>query len=141
MYYDDVSLPRDPSHDLSNSFAFLTKIKYGGPIGKIAAVGITFFVTLCFGLLAAWGNLYLVGGIVVVAFLSLIFLISRIEAVFKSNPEMATLEGREVIQYRQIELKSKNHAPIPVVEKTTDPELPQVSPPLLAGGADEKEDD
>jgi len=97
-------------------------------------------VTLCVLAAAAWGHPHLLGAILLVGFSSLIFLVWRIEAVFKSNPEMAILEGKEIIQYRQIELKSKDHAPIQVIEITTDPELPERSSPLLAAEVDERED-
>jgi hypothetical protein len=117
---------------LGNAFGFLTKIKYGGPVGKIAAVGIVFFLTLCCLTLAARASRILLGAILGGALLGLVFLVSRIEAIFRSNPEMSTLEGKEIIEYRQIESRSKNHEPKRVIEVTRDPELPpHVAAPLL----------
>jgi hypothetical protein len=124
MYVGAMTRSYEPKEGLGSAFSFLTKIKYGGIIGKVAAVGIVFFLTLCCLTFAARASQILLGAILGVAVLGLVFLVSRIEAIFRSNPEMSTLEGKEIIEYQQVTLHSKNHEPKRVVEVTKDPELP-----------------
>ena len=122
------------------TFSFLTKVTYGGIIGKIAAITIVFFLLLCCFVFAARASPILMGALLLVALVALIFVVLRIEAIFKANPEMATLEGTEVIKYRQAELKSKNHSAIAIIDVTKDPELPVRPDGLQLTTSDEGED-
>jgi hypothetical protein len=102
-----------PSDPHQSSFAFLTKIKYGGPLGKLAALGIAFLVFLGCMIPAARNLPWLLAGMLLTGFAAIVFMTLRIEALFKANPKLATLEGREVLRYLQIELKSRNHPAVP----------------------------
>jgi hypothetical protein len=120
-----VNKPSDSNQSLSQNLGFLTKIKYGGPLGKMTALGACLFITLCAIIFAARGNPYLLAGVLLIAFVSFVFLILQLREVFQSNPELATLEGREVIEYRKTELRFKHTGAVPVIEIVTDPDLPE----------------
>jgi len=136
-----VAIPSDPNQSSSHNFGFLTRIKYGGPLGKITAVGACFFITLLAIVAASRGNPYVLGGTLLIAFVSLLFVVSQIRHIFTANPELSTLEGREVLEYRKTELKFKHTAAMPVVEITTDPELQDPSTTLLSSQSTDDEED
>jgi hypothetical protein len=50
-----------------HNLGFLTKIKYGGRLGKMTAVAACFFVLLLAVVLASRGNLYILGCVVLIA--------------------------------------------------------------------------
>ncbi len=123
-----MSPTRDP---FQSSLAFLTRLKYGGPVGKITALAVTFFIVLG-GLIPAARNMpLLLVAILLAAFGGLVFAILRIEAIFKTNPDMATLEGKEILEFRRLEVKSRGGPPTPVDTSRTDPTLPPPRPFLL----------
>lgn len=117
-----MAIQSDPNQRSSHNFGFLTRIKYGGPLGKMTAVAACFFIVLLAVVIASRGNPYVLGGVVLIGLISLIFIVSQMKQVFSANPRMATLEGTEVIRYLEIELKSRNHE---VVRGTVMGTLPQ----------------
>lgn len=119
------------------SFGFLTKMKYGGIVGKVAAIGIVFFLVLCAAIAFGHSFMWVIVLCVFAALAGLIFILNKIQKLFEINPELATLEGTEIIRYKQSELASKNHPVITVTALTTDPEL-SAPQGLLENGVDEE---
>jgi len=133
--------PSDPNQSISRNFGFLTKIRYGGVLGKVLAIGASFFVTLCFLAVASWGNPYLLGGIAVIAFVGFLFLVWQMKTIFMAHPDLVTLEGKEVIDYRQLELRLKGKQPRVVEEMMESPALPPPNNLLLFPESKERKDD
>jgi hypothetical protein len=128
---------RDPNQSSSHNFGFLTKVKYGGALGKITAVAASFFITLCFLTAASWHNPYLLGGIALMATGSLVFLVLQMKSIFLAYPKMATLEGTEVLRYVEIELKSRNQDVFKAIEiEDIPPELILDQPNALSVASD-----
>jgi len=105
----DVILGRISSH-LGASAETLHKVKFGrGTVGKVALVAIFAIAAIGVSTYRLDGEVAIFGiGAVVVVTLSVLGLILYIVI---ERPELAVLEGMELVQYKQITLGAKNMPP------------------------------
>jgi hypothetical protein len=75
------------------------------------------------------------------AFAGLVFSVLQIEATFRENPDRATLEGKEIIEYRHLELRLKGKQTVPVREIKGSPAVPPPNNVLIFPEAKERKHD
>jgi len=117
------------SFDFLKSLGFLQRITYGGPVGKIGAVGVTALIVIGAVVMSCWGNqlVHLAGlGTVFAIVLVVLFFIRQI---VNEHPQLATLEGKQVVDFTQLQLAAKYHPALPDPSTSIDPEPPMIEAP------------
>ena len=106
-------------------------------MGKLTAIAVAALLVVAVAMVSGWGNqtVLLCGlGIVVVIVFGAFW---RITMTLEKHPELALLEGTEIIRYRQLELAAKNSPAIPITQAIADPSPP---PPQEIEGPTEEEE-
>jgi len=95
--------PTPNSWPLSKPLEFLQKVKYGGVVGKKAAMGIAALLVLGIAIFAVWGKEYAVLMIVGMVFVVLLTSFLSIDKTLAAHPELALMDGSEIVRIREIE--------------------------------------
>jgi hypothetical protein len=124
---------------LSKPLEFLQKVKYGGAVGKQAAVVIVALLVLGIALICNWGQIAAVYVVVpcVIAILA-IGLIS-VQRTLDKHPNVAIMEGAEYVEFHRLELAAKNIPVLPETPLIADPAsaVKQIEPPVIDEGEDQ----
>ena len=102
---------------------FLQKVKYGGPVGKKAAIAMVALIVVAVSLpVAGWlgltGAVYVALGLIVVIFFGAM---RSIDTTVERFPELAMMDGMEVVAYKKVALAAKNQPSIPDTPRMIDP--------------------
>jgi hypothetical protein len=112
-------------HHLGVSSESLQKIKLGrGAVGKITTVAVVALIAIGAIGFRISGTLWLFGVIGVLALITVASLLAILYVIIK-QPELAVLEGAELIRYKQVTLGMKGHPILP----PSGPPIPE-PPPL-----------
>ena len=118
----------------SKPLEFLHKVKYGGAVGKVTALSVTALLVTAVAMVSGWGKetLLLVGmGTVLIILLATFWMIHR---TLEKYPDLALMDGTEIVAYRKIELAAKNRPMLSNSISISDP-----TPPLIEGPREEEE--
>jgi hypothetical protein len=118
----------------SKPLEFLHKVKYGGAVGKITALSVTALLVIAVAMISGWGKeALLFGGIgaVIVILLAAFWMIHR---TLEKYPDLALMDGTEIVAYKKIELAAKNRPVLSDSVSISDP-----TPPLLEALREEEE--
>ncbi len=103
----------------------LHKIKFGsGAVGKIALAAVFAFLALA----AASMKMGATGAIVDVVAIVVIFvsMVGAIIYIVQKQPELAVLEGMELVRYKQVTIGAKDFKPEKELPPVPDPKLPEL---------------
>jgi hypothetical protein len=137
-------LPQEPSiidqiiakitSTLGLSSESLYKVKFGsGAVGKLSGVALVALLAIALGIYRSGADGILIGiGAVLVVFVSTA---GAILYIVKVRPEVAVMEGMELVQYKQVTLAAKGHIP------DISDRLPPVPDPLSLPAKGEKENE
>ena len=122
--------PQNPrTWPFSKPLEFLQKVKYGGAVGKLTAICVAALLVIAVGMVSAWGN----ETVHLVAFGIIVFLVLvtfwRIAKTLEKHPELALMDGTEIIAYKRVELAAKNHPMLIDSMTIPDPAPPQIEAP------------
>ncbi len=128
------AVPYPAKDALFKPLGFLQKVKYRGAVGKQTAITVVVLIVLGIALLSVWGQteaVYFIVATVVFVFLSALFAIHKTLA---KHPELALLDGLELVEYKKLDIAAKNMRRIPDTIDAADPQ------PALLEAADDSEE-
>ncbi len=110
----------------SKPLEFLQKVKYGGAVGKQAVIAVVALIVLGIAILSLWGQMTAVLAIVIVVFAVFVISLASIHKTLQKHPELALMDGTEIIAYKKLEMtaKSMKIEPGPLMGRPENPPPP-----------------
>ena len=102
------------------------KIKFGGVVGRIALLAVAGVLAIGYATAHASPIGALIG-IVAIVFI-ILCVVGFALYVVKTRPELAILEGTQVLRYRQLTIRAKDYSPESPMPPVPDPGLPKLPP-------------
>jgi hypothetical protein len=129
---------QDQHWPFSKSLEFLHKVKYGGAVGKKAAITNVALIVLAIALVAVWGKVYAVLLIALGVLIVFGGSLKSIDKTLEKHPELALLDGTEMVAMKKLEMAAKNVPILPEAPLILDPEAPEGL--IEASASDQGED-
>lgn len=92
----------------SKPLEFLQKVKYGGAVRKKTVIICVALIVLGVCALTLWHQTYAILAIAGIVLLIVFFGLRSIDGTLEKHPQLALMDGTEIIRYREIELASKD---------------------------------
>jgi len=113
----------------SKPLEFLQKVKYGGAVGKLTAITVAALLVVAVISVSSWNNEKVhIGGLIVVLFLVLAAF-WRISRTLQKHPELALMDGTEIITFKRLEMAAKNQPILADSPMVSDPTPLLIEPP------------
>jgi hypothetical protein len=129
-------MPDQQQWPFAKPMEFLQKVKYGGVVGKKTVIAVVLLLILGTAIVAVHGQTLPILLIVAVAVIACFGALHSLDQSVKAHPELALMDGGEIVAYRKVELAAKN---VSIVHLEALP-VPDPNPPLLEGGEQPEED-
>lgn len=97
----------------SKPLEFLHKVKYGGAVGKKTVTACVTLLILGVAIIAMWGQVYPILVVVVLAFAVFYRFNESVDKTLKAHPDLALMDGTEIVRIREMELGAKGMPPSP----------------------------
>jgi hypothetical protein len=121
--------PNQQAWPFTKPLEFLQKVKYGGAVGKLAAITVAALIVVAVIMASAWNNERVhIGGLIVVVLLVLAAF-WRIAKTLDKHPELALLDGTEIVTMKRLEMAAKNKPVLEGSPMISDPAPPLIEPP------------
>lgn len=92
---------------LSKPLEFLHRVKYGGAVGKLTVIAVSAILVCGVGMISGWGDPKVIFG-AIMAILFIVWLSFRqIGQTLNDHPELALMDGTEIVRIREIEVAAK----------------------------------
>jgi hypothetical protein len=102
------------------------KIKFGGVVGRLTLLAVAGVVAIGYAT-AHTSPIGALIGIVAIVFI-ILCVVGLALYVVKTRPELAILEGTQVLRYRQLTIGAKGYSPDASLPPVPDPGLPKLPP-------------
>jgi len=103
---------------------FLHKVKYGGAVGKKTVITVVSLIVVGIAILALWGNVWAILALAALVVVIFFGSLNSIDTTLKAHPELALMDGTEILALRKAEMSAKNGVIVDVTPAIADPSPP-----------------
>jgi hypothetical protein len=118
-------MPDQTKGPFSKPLEFLQKVKYGGAVGKKTAIAVAAIITCGVGMVCGWGNQTVILIAIAAVVLIVVLAYRDINHTLEKFPELALMDGTEIVALRKAEMAAKNKIVIDITPAIENPRHPQ----------------
>ena len=130
-------MPVQQQWPFSKPLEFLQKVKYGGAVGKLTVIAVAAILMCGVAMVSSWGQEHVAFVALALVFVIVVGVFYEIRKTLERHPQLALMDGAEIVTLRKIELAAKNSPILPIdAQPMQDP-----SQPPERHSAEEEEED